>query len=193
MSPRALAEAATLRGGTDRRIVLVGLSGSGKSTVGALLAARLGWAFVDLDSLIEAEAGERISTIFAREGEEGFRAREHAATLAMASRLGENGTPAVLAPGGGWVLDPRNLRALGGSVVSVYLRVSPDLAARRMGEAAEARPLIAGSGTGDQLRELLMRREAVYLQANHTVNVEAMTPLQVSDSIVALASIGSPD
>lgn len=143
--------------------------------------------------MIEAEAGERISAIFAREGETGFRMRELAATLLTASRLRESGAPAVIAPGGGWALDPRNLKALGGAITSVYLRVLPELAARRMGKSAAARPLIAGSGSADQLRELLTRREAVYLQANHTVNVDSMSAEQVSDSIVALASMGSPD
>ena len=182
-----------MRGGPARQIVLLGLPGSGKSTVGALLAERLGWEFVDLDRVIETEAGETISSIFAREGEEGFRAREHAATMAIASRLQESATPTVIAPGGGWALEPRNLMALGDAFLSVYLRVSPDLAARRMGESASARPLIAGSRSADQLKVLLARRESVYLQANHTVNVDSMTAREVSDSIVALASAGSPD
>lgn len=161
--------------------------------MGALLAERLGWEFVDLDAVIEAEVGERISAIFVREGEDGFRARERAATVALASRLQESGRPMVIAPGGGWAQDPGNLEALGVLIASVYLRVSPALAARRMGETAEARPLIAGPGSAERLSELLARREAVYLQANHTVNVDSMTPRQVSDSIVALASIESPD
>ena len=167
--------------------MLLGLPGAGKSTVGPLVAARLGWRFVDLDDVISAEAGFSITEIFAREGEPGFRAREARATGAIAAEA------LVLAPGGGWIEDPSNMRALGVGTLSVYLRVSVMVALSRMGESAGTRPLIAGARSADQLRELLRRREALYLQANHTVNVDSMTPVAVGDSIVALASHRSAD
>src|ERR1700722_9403973 len=89
-----------------RRIVLTGFMGSGKSTVGPLLAARLGWHFVDVDNVIEAEAGAAIAEIFARYGEGAFRDREHAtiARLATGERL-------VLALGGG-AIEREDTRAL---------------------------------------------------------------------------------
>ncbi|MDH5234630.1 MAG: AAA family ATPase, partial [Gemmatimonadota bacterium] len=80
-------------------MVLLGLPGAGKSTVGALLAERLDWSFVDLDTVIEAEAGRAIVEIFAQEGEPGFRAREHAATVTLATETARAGRHVVLAPG----------------------------------------------------------------------------------------------
>ncbi|MGH9599103.1 MAG: shikimate kinase [Terracidiphilus sp.] len=79
-----------------RRIVLTGFMGSGKSTAGPLLAQRLGWRFVDVDDVIEAEAGSPIAELFAREGEAAFREREHAAIARLAT-----GGELVLALGGG--------------------------------------------------------------------------------------------
>jgi len=170
------------------RIVLVGLPGSGKSTVGPLVAARLGWEFVDLDAEIVREAGQSIPQIFASAGEAGFRAREHAATIAIANR-----GPLVLAPGGGWVLDAENRGALGGVTQLVYLEVSPAVAATRMGGAATVRPLLAGGDPAIRLGEILRHRETAYLQSNHMVSVDLLTPSEVAALIVALASSRSGD
>jgi shikimate kinase len=165
------------------RIVLVGLPGSGKSTVGPLVAAELGWSFVDLDAEIVRTAGRTIPEIFAAEGESGFRARERAATVALADY-----GPLVLAPGGGWILDPSNREALGSATKVVYLAVSPEVAATRMGGAAMGRPLLAGANPAPRLGELLAQRESSYLQANHTVSVNLLVPGEVAALIVALAS-----
>lgn len=180
-------------------MVLLGLPGAGKTTAGALAAERLGWRFIDLDAAIEGEAGMSVRDIFAREGEVGFRTREARCTRALVGTGEGVGTVAapmvrsVIAPGGGWVEDPDNLRALGPGILSVYLRVSPLVALGRMGASAASRPLIAGVQTAEQLRQLLRRRESRYLQANHTVNVDSMTISEVADSIVALASMSSSD
>ena len=165
------------------RIVLVGLPGAGKSTVGPLVAAALGWEFVDLDDEIVRLAGRTVAEIFSAEGEAGFRARERAATEALANR-----GPVVLSPGGGWALDPANRVALGEGASVVYLEVSPMVAAARMGGAASARPLLAGGDPRDRLTQLLAQREAFYLQANHTVSVDSLAPDQIAALIVALAS-----
>jgi shikimate kinase len=165
------------------RLVLVGLPGSGKSTVGPLVAARLGWSFVDLDEEIVRVAGRTIPEIFAAEGESGFRAQEHAATAALV----EQG-PLVLASGGGWMLDPANRGVLGLGTEVVYLEVSPEVAATRMGGAASARPLLAGDNLIERLADLLARRKLTYLQANHTVSVDLLGPEEVAALIVALAS-----
>lgn len=166
-----------------RRLVLVGLPGSGKSTVGPLVAAQLGWEFVDLDAEIVRRAGQSIAGIFAREGESGFRERERLASAALADR-----GPLVLAPGGGWILDPDNSRRIGGVTELVYLEVSPQVAATRMGEAAADRPLLAGSDATARLNELLQQRELRYLQSSHTVSTNLLRPEQVAALIVALAS-----
>jgi shikimate kinase len=171
-----------------QRIVLVGLPGAGKSTVGPLVAHQLGWAFVDLDHEIERTAGRSVSEIFASEGEEGFRRRERGATLAMAEWPG-----LVLSPGGGWLLDPSNLRALGDGTEVVHLRVSPAVAAARLGPRAALRPLLAGPDTVQRLQELWEARESIYLQANHTLSVDLLSPEDAASYIVALASRGTGD
>lgn len=165
------------------RIVLVGLPGAGKSTVGPLVADALGWAFVDLDAEIVKTAGRPVPEIFVSEGEEGFRRRERGATLAMAGWEG-----LVLAPGGGWILDPRNLEALGAKTLVVHLHVSPEVAAARIGPSGASRPLLAGPDPVSRLHELAATREPVYLQANHTVSVDLLSPDAVASYIVALAT-----
>lgn len=175
--------------------MLVGLPGAGKSTVGPLVAERLGWAFVDLDAEIERAAGRSIAAIFATGGEASFRQLEREATSRAARRLpgfqagDEQSWPGlVLAPGGGWMLDPANTAALGSGVVTVYLRISPETALGRMAASAASRPLLATSDPLTALRALLAAREAVYLQANHTVAAELMPPVALADYIVALVS-----
>ena len=164
-----------------RVLVLLGLPGAGKSTVGPLVAAHLRLRFVDLDERVEQEAGMTIPAIFAREGEAGFRLREAAATRALSHDI-------VLAPGAGWVEDERNLTALGGGVTSVYLRVSVDCALDRLSRSDQVRPLLEGPDPRSALEKLLTRREARYLQSDHTLNVDSMSPGQVALSIVALVS-----
>lgn len=206
-SRRGLADGGRARGEAGahpwRFLVLLGLPGAGKSTVGPLVAERLGGAFIDLDAEIVADAGMSVGEIFEREGEVGFREREARATAALAAgtsrgagtRTGGSGgaPPVVVAPGGGWVEDPTNLALLGPRALSVYLRVAVDTALARMGASAGSRPLIAGAGTAERLQELFRRREHLYLQSNHTLDVDSMTPAEVCDSIVALASRSSPD
>lgn len=197
---------------------MVGLPGAGKSTVGPLLAKRLGgWRFVDLDVEIERVTGRSVAEIFATDGEAAFRRLEREATQGLASEIASAAEPRgrvveskgasrgrvgkmhgsapsragmVLAPGGGWILDPTNRKALGPAAITVYLRISPAAALRRMAGAAAARPLLATSDPLASLKALLEAREAAYLQANHTVAAELMSPDAIADSIVALVSRG---
>lgn len=166
-----------------RFVVLVGLPGAGKSTVGPLVAQRLGWRFVDLDAEIARAAGRPIAEIFTTEGEGGFRAREREATVRIASA-----SPAVVATGGGWMVDARNRDALGAGVLSVYLRISPRTAVARMGAELTLRPLLRTPDPVATLTDLLERRESSYLQANHTLTVDSMRPADVVTTIVALAT-----
>lgn len=166
-----------------RFVVLVGLPGAGKSTVGPLLAAHLGWMFVDLDDEIEREAGRTVAAIFDAEGESGFRARERAAT-----RQAAHNAPCVIAAGGGWMVDPANREALGDGLLTVYLRVDPAVALIRLAGQVSARPLLRTADPEATLKEILARREAVYLQANHTLAVDSMSPGEVAYTIEALAS-----
>lgn len=168
----------------SRHLVLLGLPGAGKSTIGPLVAAKLGRGFVDLDREIERRAGQSVAEIFATAGEAHFRAAERALSAEL---LAPHATPTVLSPGGGWIEDPENRERLGTHAIAVYLRVEIEVALRRMGSSVVARPLLAGPDPAAMLRELLARREAFYLQAQYTVNNESMTADQAASSIVALA------
>lgn len=170
------------------RIVLVGLPGAGKSTVGPLVARRLGWRFVDLDAEVERAAQRTVAQIFADEGEAGFRAREVAATQTIASQ-----DHLVVAAGGGWVTEPANWGALGPGALTVYLRVSPGTALARLGASGGGRPLLAGANPAEKLAQLLAARESMYLQANHTVSADLLGPDEVAAIIVALATQGVGD
>src|SRR5256885_10732157 len=118
-------------------LFLVGFMGTGKSTVGALLAARWGWPFVDLDGRIEQQAGATITELFARGGEAAFRDLE-TATLKVAAGEGLQ----VVAVGGGAVKRPENLTLMLGTGLGVCLRATPEAILSRIGDAS-TRPLRA--------------------------------------------------
>lgn len=134
-------------------IVLVGMPASGKSTIGAQLAAELGWPFVDVDAMIEAESGRLIREIFADEGEARFRELEVDATLRALSRS------AVVALGGGAVTSPVIRSALGGHEV-VWLDVSVPVATRRAG-MSQLRPLLLGD-VRERMQKLAAERFPLY-------------------------------
>ena len=164
-----------------RHVVLVGLSGSGKSTVGAIVASRLGAPFVDLDVRIEQRAGRSIARIFAEDGEAAFRALE---VTAGADALA--GPPSIVAAGGGFFDSPgTRQRTLEGALV-VYLETAPEVAASRLG-LETGRPLLDGSEPSPRLREMLERRGAAYHEAHQRVTTDGLTGDQVADRVVALA------
>ena len=171
-------------------LVLLGPSGAGKSTVGPLVAARLGRPFVDLDAVIETRIGMPIATLFAEQGEGAFRAWEHRVTEEL---LQPGGPPIVLAPGAGWIEDPRHQALLRGRLWGVYLAVDPAIAVTRMGGSVGLRPKLGGADPVDSAGRLAMRREPLYLQSHHTVSTNSMSPDAVASYIVALASRDSGD
>lgn len=140
---------------TGLRIAIIGMPASGKTSVGRRLARKLGLRFVDLDDVIEAEAGRSCAAIFAEEGEPSFRARESRALRAMAG-----GGALVLATGGGCVLAPENREALKAGFTVVWLVATPETAAGRSGGGA--RPLLAGADPLERMRELHAARSALY-------------------------------
>jgi shikimate kinase len=155
----------------SRPVILVGLSGSGKSTIGRLLAAMPSLSFsgfVDLDAAVERAAGRSVTELFSGSGEPGFRLLERAA---MDRALA--GTPSLIAAGAGWIAEPGNLAAARArKAVLVYLRVSPRVAALRLAED-RSRPLLAGADRAERLQALLEARESWYLQADIAVDAEA--------------------
>lgn len=157
---------------------MIGFMGSGKSTVGRLVAERLRRPFVDLDREIERSEGRDIAGIFSAKGEGAFRAAESDAVRGLTSM-----EPSVVACGGGVVLDDGNRATLRRSGTIVYLQVSAKEALVRIGHADD-RPLLAGTGPG-AVEALLRSREALYEAiADVTVPTEHRTPEQVADEIV---------
>ncbi|GIW17833.1 MAG: hypothetical protein KatS3mg064_0990 [Tepidiforma sp.] len=164
-----------------RRIFLIGLSGSGKSTTGRILAERLGWEFIDTDKEIEREAGATVAELFAREGEAAFRERELRALEAAAAH-----EPAVIATGGGAPTIPAARPILGSGFV-VWLAVSPAVAARRLLEAPNAseRPLLAGDPRA-RLEALLQSRIELYRGADAAIDCDDLTPEEQAEEIERL-------
>ncbi len=160
-------------------VVLVGLMGSGKSTVGRLLAARWGLLFIDLDAEIERTSGLSIVEIFEREGEAGFRAREAEATRAIAPSA-----PMVIAVGGGWMARPELCEAWP-DATRVWLSVSPREAARRLAMHDVSRPLLENESPERVLQELLDQRLPAYRLSEYTVDTSNRTAALVADAIAA--------
>jgi shikimate kinase/3-dehydroquinate synthase len=143
-------------------VVLIGLPGSGKSAVGRRLASRHDAQFIDLDDVIEHEAGVRIPEIFAEEGEAGFRTRERAAIASLGEPDRSPGISRVIAPGGGAVVDPRNRWRLYRGRLPVWLDSRPEVLAQRLRRSPNVRPLIAGRDPIRALRELTAARGRFY-------------------------------
>ncbi len=173
-------------------IFLIGLSGSGKSTVGHILAQKLNKPFFDLDTLVELECGESVSTIFARYGEEYFRSCE-GRLLAQVAQREEN---AVIATGGGVVTKAENRSLIRTRGVCVYLLVEPETALERLsaqytsrlarGETPEVRPLLAGSDPLNVLRRLLDDRLTWYEDAHFTCSTRGKSAEKVAQEIIAM-------
>lgn len=164
----------------EPHVVLVGLPGAGKSTVGALVAERLRRTFLDFDLEIERREGMPVSRIFGERGEQGFRALERQLT----EELRDLGSM-VLAPGGGWIMDPEVVGLIRPPARLVYLRVRPEMALRRLGSEGGGRPLLNRPDPLGELTRLYESRRAQYQSADIEVGTELFTPQQVADDIVA--------
>ena len=162
-----------------RSIYLTGFMGSGKSTVGRLLAARLGWPFIDLEEMIVKEAGRSISEIFQELGEDAFRSMESEAVKRHTGKAG------VYALGGGAVISGRNRELLLSTGTVVYLRAAPETLFRRLEKETGKRPLLQGD---EDLRETicrsLTRRKPFYESAHWIVDTDGMTAEQVVEELV---------
>ena len=143
-------------------LVVVGLPGSGKTAVGKRVAARHGASFVDLDELIERQAGARIPDVFATEGEAGFRRRERAAIEGLGPPDQGPALTRVIAPGGGAIVDAHNRWRLFRGRRVVWLDVRPEVVAQRLRRSPTVRPLVAGRDPLGAIRELGAARTRFY-------------------------------
>ncbi len=170
---------------TPRSIWLVGLSGSGKSAVGPVLARRLGYDFVDLDRRIESVSGETISKLFRAGGEGSFRRLEAVVTAEVADAAN-----VVVATGGGWMARDDIERDAPGRI-RIWLRVSPATAIDRLrlqsgSGTAGGRPLLAGADPEASLAKLLASRESAYAEAE----LQVLTDRRKPEEVVAAAVRG---
>lgn len=169
---------------TPNRIVLTGFMGSGKSTVGPLLAKRLGWRFIDVDDVIEAEAGCKIAELFTRHGEEAFRDREHETIAALVAS-----DALVLALGGG-AIEREETRALllgAPDTLLVHLEVKLATTLARCRGTEHTRPVLADQ---ENLVRRYEKRLPLYRAAHVSIHVDALTPMDVVEEIVCAARLG---
>ncbi len=148
----------------DRTIVLVGLMGSGKSTIGRRLAKRLGLQFVDADEEVEKAAGCSIEDIFSFHGEQAFRDGEHRVIRRLLK-----GYVHVLATGGGAFLDERTRETVADLGISVWLRADVEVLVRRV-RRNDSRPLLRNGDPKEILEQLKEERDPVYALADLTVD-----------------------
>lgn len=149
---------------STRHLVLVGLMGAGKSTVGAVCATRLGRPFVDTDHAVESAAGRSVREIFDADGEDAFRALERAAVRTAAT----DPEPAVIACGGGVAVDPENRALLRDHGFVVWLDAPVTELAERAARAPGARPLLATGDPVATLDRLAAARRDAYAEIAHT-------------------------
>ena len=175
--PRSVASAAD-EVAPAPNIALAGFMGTGKSTVGRLLAERLGWRFVDTDALIEARAGRTIAQVFATQGEAAFRRLE-----AEICRQVAEGTRQVIALGGGALLNAETRRAVEARALLVCLDAPLDEIVRRVGQDP-TRPLFHADRA--RLAALYAERAAHYAALPHHIVTTGRTPADITEEIVRL-------
>src|SRR5580693_7678428 len=163
----------------SRSIVLVGMMGVGKSSIGRRLAARLGVPFVDADTEIEKAAGMSIADIFARHGEADFRSGE----ARVIARLLEGG-PQVLATGGGAFMNPDTRAAIAAKGISIWLKAEFDVLMKRI-RRRQDRPLLRTEDPAATLRKLIEERDPIYALADLTIQSRDVLHDKIVDEIVS--------
>jgi shikimate kinase len=163
-----------------RHIVLVGLPGAGKTTVGKLVAEKLQTQVIDIDALVVRKMQMPVSRIFAEHGESKFRVIE-----AESMKQAVSGQPAVITPGGGWASQPGALEEVRGACYIVYLRTMAVTAAKR--SADYGRPLLIGEDPVEKMRTLLKERDSFYSQADGELKADVKSAAALADEVVQLA------
>jgi shikimate kinase len=159
-------------------LALIGFMGTGKTTVGRLVAEQLGFEFLDTDELIQARTGRTIADIFAKEGEPAFRALEKQVVQELSAR-----EKTVISTGGGLPTNPENLAALKSFALVVCLWASPEKIWERVKNQSH-RPLLHDADPQKKIRELLAVREPFYKQADVLINTDLRSVREATQQIV---------
>jgi shikimate kinase len=162
-------------------LILVGLPGAGKTTVGRAVAAALGRAFIDFDEEIVRREGMPITEIFGSKGEQHFRGLERRLTQELAKTSGM-----IAAPGGGWMANSELVAMVRPPAHIVYLKLRPETALARLGAERVSRPLLVRADPLGELKRLFAERSVAYDQADSVVAAELLTLQGVVDKVVAL-------
>ena len=164
---------------SKRNIVLVGFMGTGKTTVGQLLAKQTGMPLLDMDTLIEQRAGKPITDIFAQDGEPHFRELERTITRELAAKEGQ-----IISTGGGIVLNPDNITDYEKTGLVICLLASSETVMERV-KHDTTRPLLAGDKQ-EKIIQLLESRKPLYEAVARKVNTDGIDPETIAAQIIAL-------
>ena len=166
-----------------RHVMLVGLPGVGKSTVGRLASEGLPAPLIDIDQLLVRQVGRPVDQIFGMMGEPVFRQLERDAVAAAL-----DGDPAVIVPGGGWAVQPGQIETAMRLALIIYLKCTAGTAARRS-EQGEVRPKLVGADPVQRMSALLHEREPFYRLAHHEVSAGTREAPEVARDVVELARL----
>ncbi len=183
-------------GGTGRRqmsfagIALIGLRGAGKSTLGKLLAAKIGWSFVELNKEVEQQNGLSVAEIIALYGQEGFRRMEQAALGQLLARK----QLMVLATGGGIVSEPLTFDLILSSFYTIWLKAEPEEHMARVRGQGDLRPMADDRSAMAELRTILLSREPLYARASAMVDTAGLTVDDAATRLIdSVAPVVAPD
>jgi XRE family aerobic/anaerobic benzoate catabolism transcriptional regulator len=166
-------------------IALIGLRGAGKSTLGKLLADKIGWSFVELNKEIERLNGLSVPEIIALYGQEGFRRMEQSALTQLLARK----ELMVLATGGGIVSEPLTFEQILSSFYTIWLKAEPEEHMARVRRQGDLRPMANDSSAMDELRTILKSREPLYARASGVLDTAG---LSVEDAAAQLTDMVAP-
>ena len=168
-------------GGASERVALIGLRGAGKSTLGRIVAEKLGWQFVELNKEIERDNDMSVPEIFAMYGQEGYRRFEQAAVRKLIARDGA----IVLATGGGIVAEPVTFDLILSSFYTIWLKAEPEEHMRRVREQGDLRPMGGDASAMQELRAILVNREPFYARARATLDTAGLSVHEAAERLHA--------
>ncbi len=173
-------------------LILTGFMGTGKSSIAPILARWLAWAYFDSDEVLVARAGKPIAAIFEEEGEAHFRKLEREVIAALSHDrprcpLSGNRLPAVIATGGGALMDDANYQALNEAGVIICLSARPEVIARRVERSRTRRPklLEGGKPLGQRIADLMAQRKDAYARAAAVVDTSDLSVERAAEQVLA--------